>query len=96
VKGNLGVDIRCLRYGHGPMRTAHDAKNRIEPTVQLKPPRDPGVSDDLDNANRYKSDFLGIDRRNRIASPKGHSCIERVGEGGEGGVGRTVSRISAA
>jgi hypothetical protein len=64
------VDIRCCKYAQGPIRAAHDAKNRTEPTVQLEPPRDQSVSDDFDNAHQQESTihFLGIDGRNSIAS----------------------------
>lgn len=35
VNGSLGVEMRCSRYVHGPIRTAHDAKNKTEPKDHL-------------------------------------------------------------
>lgn len=35
VNGSLGVETRCSRYVHGPIRTAHDAKNKTEPKDHL-------------------------------------------------------------
>lgn len=35
VNGSLGVEIRCSRYVHGPIRTAHDVKNKTEPKDHL-------------------------------------------------------------
>ena len=36
VKGNRGPETRCLAYVIGPIRTAHDVKNKTEPNVHLK------------------------------------------------------------
>ncbi len=35
VKGNRGPAKRCFRYVNGPIRTAHDAKNKTEPMDHL-------------------------------------------------------------
>lgn len=35
VKGSRGAEIRWWTYVTGPMRTAHDAKNRAEPMDHL-------------------------------------------------------------
>ena len=35
VKGNRGPEIRCLAYVIGPIRTAHEARNRTEPKDHL-------------------------------------------------------------
>lgn len=62
MNGNRVPEIKCLAYVHGPMRTAHDTKNKTEPTDHLveKP-----VS------KRYPSletNFLGMRRRYRSRS----------------------------
>lgn len=36
VKGSRGPETRCLAYVIGPIRTAHDVKNRTEPNVHLR------------------------------------------------------------
>lgn len=40
VNGSLGVEMRCSRYVHGPIRTAHEAKNKTEPKDHLHPNMD--------------------------------------------------------
>lgn len=35
VNGSLGVEMRCSTYVHGPIRTAHEAKNKTEPKDHL-------------------------------------------------------------
>jgi hypothetical protein len=35
VKGRRGADIRCWAYVHGPIMTAHEAKNKAEPRDHL-------------------------------------------------------------
>lgn len=40
VNGSLGVEMRCCRYVHGPIRTAHDAKNKTEPKDHLHQNKD--------------------------------------------------------
>lgn len=35
VKGSRGPEIRCFAYVNGPIRTAHEARNRTEPKDHL-------------------------------------------------------------
>jgi hypothetical protein len=34
-KGNRGVERRCFAYVTGPIKTAHEARNRTEPKDHL-------------------------------------------------------------
>jgi len=34
-KGSRGPEIRCFAYVTGPIKTAHEAKNSIDPKVHL-------------------------------------------------------------
>ena len=37
VKGNRGPEIRCFAYVAGPINTAQEARNRIDPKDHLSP-----------------------------------------------------------
>ncbi len=36
VKGSRGPEIRCCAYTSGPIKTAHDTKNSMEPKDHLE------------------------------------------------------------
>jgi len=74
VKGSLGVDIRCCKYAQGPIRAAHDAKNRIEPTVQSIA-NFRGLSDRTGNR---KKQITKQDRAPRLQAPNTNNLSHRL------------------
>lgn len=60
MKGSRGPEIKCFAYDHGPMRTAHDSKNRTEPTDHLQ--EEERVSNEISRTDSG-DECLGVRRR---------------------------------
>lgn len=92
VKGSRGPEIRCCAYTSGPIKTAHDAKNSIEPMDHLDLPK--RISIFRFNIRSPEAKSATISRQSTLAVPSaavsrglssiGSSRLLRVGGGPRG------------